>query len=107
MTASHSVLDDPKRWLERAQEAHSIADQLSDPESRRMMLRIAEDLRAARKSRPAPDEPDDAKLRLAGAPARSRRMAPIIVRAPMRIDCRERRGNPSSHHDGGRLDRQR
>jgi hypothetical protein len=43
MTASHSVLDDPKRWLERAQEAHSIADQLSDPESRRMMLRIAED----------------------------------------------------------------
>ena len=43
MTASHSVLDDPKHWLERAEEARSIADQLSDPESRRMMLRIAED----------------------------------------------------------------
>ena len=43
MTASHSVLDDPKHWLERAEEARSVADQLSDPESRRMMLRIAED----------------------------------------------------------------
>jgi hypothetical protein len=43
MTPSHSVLDDPKHWLERAEEARSIADQLSDPESRRMMLRIAED----------------------------------------------------------------
>jgi hypothetical protein len=35
--------DKPARWLERAEEAHSIAEQLSDPESRRMMLRIAED----------------------------------------------------------------
>ena len=43
MTASHSILDEPKHWLERAEEARSIADQLSDPESRRMMLRIAED----------------------------------------------------------------
>ena len=43
MTVSDSILDDPKHWLERAEEARSIADQLSDPESRRMMLRIAED----------------------------------------------------------------
>ena len=43
MTASHSILDDPKHWLERAEEARSIADQISDPDSRRMMLRIAED----------------------------------------------------------------
>jgi len=43
MTVSHSILDDPKHWLERAEEARSIADQLSDPESRRMMQRIAED----------------------------------------------------------------
>jgi len=43
MTVSHSILDDPKHWLERADEARSIADQISDPDSRRMMLRIAED----------------------------------------------------------------
>jgi hypothetical protein len=43
MIASHSILDEPKHWLERAEEARSIADQLSDPESRRMMMRIAED----------------------------------------------------------------
>ena len=43
ITVSGSILDDPKHWLERAEEARSIADQLSDPDSRRMMLRIAED----------------------------------------------------------------
>jgi hypothetical protein len=43
MTVSRSILDEPEHWLERAEEARSIADQLSDPESRRMMLRIAED----------------------------------------------------------------
>jgi hypothetical protein len=43
MTVSHSILDDPKHWLERADEARSIADQISDPDSKRMMLRIAED----------------------------------------------------------------
>jgi len=102
MTASHSVLDDPKHWLERAEEARSIADQLSDSGIEANDAAARRGLRAARKSRPAPDEPDGAKLRLAGAPARSRRMAPIIVRAPMRIDCRERRRNPSPHHDSGR-----
>ncbi len=40
---SDSILDDPEHWQERAEEARSIAEQLSDPESRRMMLRIAED----------------------------------------------------------------
>ena len=43
MTVSHSILDDPKHWLERADEARSIADQISDPDSKQMMLRIAED----------------------------------------------------------------
>jgi hypothetical protein len=43
MTVSDSILDNPEHWLERAEEARSIAEQLSDPESRRMMLRIAED----------------------------------------------------------------
>src|SRR5262249_54166656 len=33
----------PRHWQERAEEARSIADQLEDPESRRMMLRIADD----------------------------------------------------------------
>lgn len=42
MTVSGSILDDPKYWLERAEEVRSIADQLSDPDSRRMMLWIAE-----------------------------------------------------------------
>jgi hypothetical protein len=40
---SDSILDNPEHWQERAEEARSIAEQLSDPESRRMMLRIAED----------------------------------------------------------------
>ena len=63
MTASHSILDEPKHWLERAEEARSIADQLSDPESRRMMLRIAEDYERLanharrRASRTAPETP--------------------------------------------------
>jgi hypothetical protein len=43
MTVSGSILDDPKHWLERAEEARSIADQLSDPDSKRMMLWIVED----------------------------------------------------------------
>jgi hypothetical protein len=43
MTVSNSILDNPEHWLGRAEEARSIAEQLSDPESRRMMLRIAED----------------------------------------------------------------
>jgi len=43
MTVSTSILDNPEHWLGRAEEARSIAEQLSDPDSRRTMLRIAED----------------------------------------------------------------
>jgi hypothetical protein len=43
MSGSHSILDNPEHWLERAEEARAIAEQLSDPDSRRMMLRIVED----------------------------------------------------------------
>jgi hypothetical protein len=43
MVVPHTILDNPKHWQERAEEARSIAEQLSDPESKRMMLRIAED----------------------------------------------------------------
>ena len=38
-----SLLDDPEHWRSRAEEARSVAEQLSDPESRRTMLRIAAD----------------------------------------------------------------
>ncbi|TMJ94726.1 MAG: hypothetical protein E6G77_22175 [Alphaproteobacteria bacterium] len=38
-----STLDDPKHWEERAEEAGSIAEELKDPESKRMLLRIADD----------------------------------------------------------------
>ena len=38
-----SILDNPAHWQDRAEEARSIAEQMSDPDSRRMMLRIAED----------------------------------------------------------------
>jgi len=35
--------NDPKHWRERAEEARVHAEQISDPESKRMMLKIAED----------------------------------------------------------------
>jgi hypothetical protein len=38
-----SLLDDPEHWRSRAEEARTIAEQLSDPESKRTMLRIADD----------------------------------------------------------------
>jgi ribosomal protein S17E len=37
------LLDDPEHWRNRAEEARSVAEQLSDPESKRTMLRIAGD----------------------------------------------------------------
>ena len=40
---SDSILDNPEHWQDRAEEARSIAEQMSDPDSKRMMLRIAED----------------------------------------------------------------
>ena len=43
LTVSNFILDNPEQWLQRAEEARSIAEELSDPESRRMILRIAED----------------------------------------------------------------
>jgi hypothetical protein len=39
----YSIFDDPTRWRERAEEARTIAEQLNEPESSRMLLRIAED----------------------------------------------------------------
>jgi len=42
-TVPDSKLDNPKHWQERAEEARSIAEQLKDPDSRPMLLRIADD----------------------------------------------------------------
>ena len=38
-----SPINDPKHWRERAQEARVHAEQIADPESKKMMLKIAED----------------------------------------------------------------
>jgi hypothetical protein len=38
-----ALLDDPEHWRSRAEEARAVAEQLSDPEAKRTMLRIAAD----------------------------------------------------------------
>ena len=36
-------INDPKYWRERAEEARTIADELTDPDAKRRMRRIADD----------------------------------------------------------------
>jgi hypothetical protein len=38
-----SSINDPNHWRERAEEARTIADEITDKESKRQMLRIAQD----------------------------------------------------------------
>jgi hypothetical protein len=39
---THSI-NDPKHWLDRAQEAPALAEQIGDPEAKRTMLQNADD----------------------------------------------------------------
>jgi len=36
------ILDDPQHWLDRAEEMRRLAEDMREPETRRMMLSIAE-----------------------------------------------------------------
>jgi hypothetical protein len=38
-----SKISDPQYWRRRAEEARTLADELTDPEAKRKMLKIAED----------------------------------------------------------------
>jgi len=42
MAETHT-LDDPKHWRDRAEEVRTLAEQMSDPETRRIMRGIADD----------------------------------------------------------------
>ena len=55
-----TLFDNPKHWRERASEARAIADQVNEPEAKRMMLEIAQtyeqlaERAEARAARPSP-----------------------------------------------------
>jgi hypothetical protein len=36
-------INDPKHWRDRAEDTRAVADQMDDPDSRRKMLRTADD----------------------------------------------------------------
>ena len=42
MAETH-ILDDPQHWRDRAEEVRSLADQMSDPQTRRMLEGVADD----------------------------------------------------------------
>ena len=42
-TMAKVPINDPKHWRDRAEEARTVADELTDPDAKRRMLRIADD----------------------------------------------------------------
>jgi hypothetical protein len=42
LMSDHSI-NDPKHWIDRAQEARALAEHISDPEAKRTMLKNADD----------------------------------------------------------------
>jgi hypothetical protein len=38
----HALINDPDHWVSRAEEARAMAEEMTDPEARAAMLRIAD-----------------------------------------------------------------
>jgi hypothetical protein len=83
-------INDPKHWRKRAEEAWRVADQTNDPDSKRKMLRIAQDceelvrrvelrLKQQQQQQQQQRKPKIQIDALPGAPLRSRRARLRIV----------------------------
>ena len=84
-------INDPKYWRERAEEARTVANEMTIPDAKRRTLRIADDYeelarraeRRLKQQRPQQQQQQQPKTQtdaLPGAPLRSRRARLRIVR---------------------------